>query len=81
MKEVYKYYPKSQYLIYLETDKNKIKNELNSKSVTNWAQGQIGNTRYYKLVHCSPRKNGAKELIIICSMEDYEYLSKLNGEK
>jgi hypothetical protein len=70
MNEVYKYYPKSEYLIYLETDKKKIQNELNSKSVTNWAQGPIGNSGYYKLVHCSPRKNSSKQLIIICKTED-----------
>ena len=50
------------------TDKEFIKRELSSKSVTNWGQGEIGKTGYYKLAKVSPIA-GVKQTHFITSSQ------------
>lgn len=60
------YYPDTDYTVCETTGQQEINNYLNSKSVTCWAQGPVGKTGFYKLVHTSPNHVDGKSLIIVC---------------
>lgn len=46
-------------------DKEMIKKEIGSRSVTNWGNGEIGNTGFYQLAQLSPQLKGDKTTIFI----------------
>jgi len=69
---LYEYLPGDEYVIARETDIARIAEDLKDKSVTAWAQGQIGNTGFYKLHLCSAQHKGDKRLVIVATMADVE---------
>lgn len=64
--------------IYEESDLARIKDSLTSKGITYVGQTQVG--EYYQLQMCSPHRQGDKQLVIVCSMSNYEKaMSELTG--
>lgn len=62
------YFPKDRYKVHIETDMERIKDSLNSKSADSWGQGVIGETGYFKLTH-------SEFLITVCSNENIQKLT------
>lgn len=65
-KALAEYYPEARYTIGIEADKARIADYLTCKGSTCWSQGPIGDTGFYKLVHCSPQSKGDKQFILVC---------------
>jgi hypothetical protein len=66
------YFPAEKYNVHVIDDLQEIRDYLDSKAVTYWAQGALGDSGYYKLVLAAPRHNGDKSLIIVATVENVE---------
>lgn len=63
-------------LIGFVVDKEFIKKEAEGKSVTNWSQGEIGDTGFYQLAQISPQHKGDKTTIFITSSKLVEEVTQ-----